>query len=65
MWGDKDTFGLAFAAAGKAHLFSQVAVPPGKSSRMYMTNGYDMGFICVFDYCPYSSCHFLNHPFEM
>jgi len=30
MWGDKDTFGLAFAAAGKAHLFSQVAVPPGK-----------------------------------
>ena len=29
MWGDKDTFGVAFAAAGKAHLYSQVAVPPG------------------------------------
>ena len=29
LWGDKDTFGIAFAAAGKAHLYSQVAVPPG------------------------------------
>ncbi|GAX76846.1 hypothetical protein CEUSTIGMA_g4292.t1 [Chlamydomonas eustigma] len=28
MWGDKDTFGIAFALAEKAHLFSQVAVPP-------------------------------------
>ncbi len=28
LWGDKDTFGIAFAVAGKAHLFSQVAVPP-------------------------------------
>ncbi|GAX76848.1 hypothetical protein CEUSTIGMA_g4294.t1 [Chlamydomonas eustigma] len=28
MWGDKDTFGLAFAVAGKAHLYFQVAVPP-------------------------------------
>ena len=30
MWGDKDTFGMAFALAGKAHLFAQVPVPPGK-----------------------------------
>ena len=28
-WGDKDTFGLAFAVAGKAHMFTQVPVPPG------------------------------------
>ncbi|GAX76845.1 hypothetical protein CEUSTIGMA_g4291.t1 [Chlamydomonas eustigma] len=28
MWGDKDTFGVAFAAAGKGHLYSQVDVPP-------------------------------------
>ena len=28
LWGDKDTFSLAFACAGKAHLYSQVAVPP-------------------------------------
>ncbi len=28
--GDKDTFALAFAAAGKAHCYSQVAVPPGE-----------------------------------
>ncbi|GLC37647.1 hypothetical protein PLESTM_000631900 [Pleodorina starrii] len=27
--GDKDTFALAFAAAGKAHCYSQVALPPG------------------------------------
>ena len=33
LWGDKDTFGIAFAAAGKAHLFSQVAVPPGENCR--------------------------------
>jgi hypothetical protein len=29
MWGDKDTFPLAFGLAGKAHLYSQVQVPPG------------------------------------
>ncbi len=29
MWGDKDTFPLAFGLAGKAHLYSQVGVPPG------------------------------------
>ncbi len=28
MWGDKDTFSLAFAMAGKAHCYNQVAVPP-------------------------------------
>jgi hypothetical protein len=28
LWGDKDTYGLSFACAGKAHLFSQVEVPP-------------------------------------
>eukprot|EP00877_Chromochloris_zofingiensis_P010931 jgi/Chrzof1/6091/Cz17g09110.t1 len=28
-WGDKDTFSLGFAAAGKAHLFTQVSVPMG------------------------------------
>ena len=28
MWGDKGTFGVAFAVAGKAHLFAQVSVPP-------------------------------------
>ncbi len=32
MWGDKDTFPLAFALAGKAHLYSQVGVPPGEHS---------------------------------
>ena len=29
LWGDKDTFPIAFAAAGKAHIFSQVSIPPG------------------------------------
>ncbi|KAG2486139.1 hypothetical protein HYH03_015232 [Edaphochlamys debaryana] len=29
VWGDKDTTWLAFAMAGKAHCFNQVAVPPG------------------------------------
>eukprot|EP00878_Enallax_costatus_P008903 GHUV01009307.1.p1 GENE.GHUV01009307.1~~GHUV01009307.1.p1 ORF type:complete len:671 (+),score=115.05 GHUV01009307.1:370-2382(+) len=29
VWGDKDTYGLAFAVAGKAHEFTQVQVPPG------------------------------------
>ncbi len=29
LWGDKDTFALAFALVGKAHCFNQVAVPPG------------------------------------
>lgn len=28
--GDKDTFPLAFAAAGKAHCYSQVHTPPGE-----------------------------------
>ncbi|MEW5300008.1 MAG: hypothetical protein WDW36_002972 [Sanguina aurantia] len=28
MWGDKDSFGLGFASAGKASHFIQVAVPP-------------------------------------
>ncbi|KXZ49784.1 hypothetical protein GPECTOR_19g235 [Gonium pectorale] len=28
--GDKDTFALAFAAAGKAHCYSQVDTPPGE-----------------------------------
>ncbi|GIL76628.1 hypothetical protein Vretifemale_6130, partial [Volvox reticuliferus] len=28
LWGDKDTFSLAFAAVGKAHCYNQVAVPP-------------------------------------
>ncbi len=28
LWGDKDTFSLAFALAGKAHCYNQVAVPP-------------------------------------
>ncbi|GFR44947.1 hypothetical protein Agub_g6038, partial [Astrephomene gubernaculifera] len=28
LWGDKDSFWLAFAAVGKAHCFGQVAVPP-------------------------------------
>ncbi|GLC38178.1 hypothetical protein PLESTB_001091100 [Pleodorina starrii] len=28
LWGDKDTFPLAFAMVGKAHCFNQVAVPP-------------------------------------
>lgn len=30
LWGDKDTFGLAFAVAGKAEQFTQVTVPPGE-----------------------------------
>lgn len=29
MWGDKDSFGVAFAMAGKAHMYQQVNVPPG------------------------------------
>jgi hypothetical protein len=29
VWGDKDTYALAFAAAGKADAFAQVEVPPG------------------------------------
>jgi hypothetical protein len=29
LWGDKDTYSLAFAAAGKAHLYFQVEIPPG------------------------------------
>ncbi|KAI8474523.1 MAG: mannosyltransferase putative-domain-containing protein [Monoraphidium minutum] len=29
VWGDKDTYSLAFGVAGKADLFSQVQVPPG------------------------------------
>ncbi|GIL55869.1 hypothetical protein Vafri_11357 [Volvox africanus] len=28
VWGDKDTFPLAFAAVGKAHCYNQVGVPP-------------------------------------
>ncbi|GAX81590.1 hypothetical protein CEUSTIGMA_g9018.t1 [Chlamydomonas eustigma] len=28
LWGDKDTYSLAFAVAGKAHLYFQVEVPP-------------------------------------
>lgn len=32
LYGDKDTFGLAFAMAGKAHLFRQVPVPPGENA---------------------------------
>lgn len=31
LWGDKDTFAMGMALAGKAHMFSQVAVPPGES----------------------------------
>eukprot|EP00798_Chlamydomonas_sp_ICE-L_P006699 gene6699-3368_t len=33
MWGDKDSFAMAFALAGKAHMYSQVAVPPGMMYR--------------------------------
>ncbi|KAF6241948.1 mannosyltransferase putative-domain-containing protein [Scenedesmus sp. NREL 46B-D3] len=29
VWGDKDTYSMAFAVAGKAHLFNQLQVPPG------------------------------------
>uniref|UniRef100_A0A383VV11 Mannosyltransferase putative-domain-containing protein n=1 Tax=Tetradesmus obliquus TaxID=3088 RepID=A0A383VV11_TETOB len=29
LWGDKDTYSMAFAVAGKAHLFNQLQVPPG------------------------------------
>ena len=44
LWGDKDTFGIAFAAAGKAHLYSQVAVPPGmKDSTLHCMCSYAAG----------------------
>jgi hypothetical protein len=29
MYGDKDTYGVGFAMAGKAHLYTHVNVPPG------------------------------------
>jgi hypothetical protein len=29
MYGDKDTYGLGFALAGKAHLYRHVNMPPG------------------------------------
>ncbi len=41
-WGDKDTFGIAFAMAGKAHLFSQVAVPPGEHRAISCIADYDV-----------------------
>jgi hypothetical protein len=29
MYGDKDTYGLGFALAGKAHMYTHVNMPPG------------------------------------
>jgi hypothetical protein len=30
MYGDKDTFGVGFGLAGKAHLYQHINVPPGE-----------------------------------
>ena len=30
MWGDKDSFMVAFALAGKAHMYQVVNTPPGE-----------------------------------
>lgn len=30
MYGDKDTYGLAFTLANKAHMYQHVNMPPGK-----------------------------------
>lgn len=30
MYGDKDTFGVAFGLAGKAHMYQHINVPPGE-----------------------------------
>jgi hypothetical protein len=35
--GDKDTFPLAFAVAGKAHEYSQMPVPPGEPAHLPCT----------------------------
>jgi hypothetical protein len=31
MYGDKDTFGVGFGLAGKAHFYQHINVPPGES----------------------------------
>lgn len=36
MYGDKDTYGLAFALAGKAHMYTHVNMPPGEGTAAHV-----------------------------
>jgi hypothetical protein len=40
MYGDKDTYGLAFALANKAHMYQHVNMPPGKTTAPPITTKY-------------------------
>jgi hypothetical protein len=45
MYGDKDTYGLAFALANKAHMYQHINMPPGKTDTSCLSFSVSMALV--------------------